>query len=69
MIIDKVVGDGHLTLLYNVGLSECNKVNKGVKIFSVFLVSAILRKTVYRKNSKIWDASNNCHNCPKNSKV
>ena len=23
----------------------------------------------YRKNSKIWDASNNCHNCPKNSQV
>ena len=20
----------------------------------------------YRKNSKIWDTSNNCHNCPKN---
>ena len=24
---------------------------------------------MYRKNSKIWDTSNNCHNCPKNSKV
>ena len=24
---------------------------------------------VYRKNSKIWDTSNNCHNCPKNRKV
>ena len=23
----------------------------------------------YYKNSKIWDASNNCHNCPKNRKV
>ena len=23
----------------------------------------------YRKNSKIWDTSNNCHNCPKNRKV
>ena len=23
----------------------------------------------YRKNSKIWDTSNNCHNCPKNKKV
>ena len=22
----------------------------------------------YRKNSKIWDTSNNCHNCPKNRK-
>ena len=21
------------------------------------------------KNSKIWDTSNNCHNCPKNRKV
>ena len=24
---------------------------------------------MYRKNSKIWDNSNNCHNCPKNRKV
>ena len=23
----------------------------------------------YRQNSKIWDTSNNCHNCPKNRKV
>ena len=23
----------------------------------------------YRKNSKIWDTSNNYHNCPKNRKV
>ena len=23
----------------------------------------------YRKNSKIWETSNNCHNCPKNRKV
>ena len=24
---------------------------------------------VYRKNSKSWDTSNNCHNCPKIGKV
>ena len=24
---------------------------------------------MYCKNSKIWDTSNNCHNCPKNRKV
>ena len=24
---------------------------------------------IYSKNSKIWDTSNNCHNCPKNRKV
>ena len=23
----------------------------------------------YRKNSKIWDTSNNCHHCSKNRKV
>ena len=22
-------------------------------------------KCLYRKHSKIWDTSNNCHNCPK----
>ena len=26
-------------------------------------------KPVYRKNSKSWDTSNNCHNCPKIGKV
>ena len=26
-------------------------------------------KGKYRKNSKIWDTSNNCHNCLKNRKV
>ena len=26
-------------------------------------------KKKYRKNSKIWDTSNNFHNCPKNRKV
>ena len=29
----------------------------------------ILHWPAYRKNSKIWDTSNNCHNCPKNRKV
>ena len=24
---------------------------------------------IYRKNSKIWDTSNDCHNSPKNRKV
>ena len=23
------------------------------------------KKSTYRKNSKIWDTLNNCHNCPK----
>ena len=26
-------------------------------------------RSKYPKNSKIWDTSNNCHNCPKNKKV
>ena len=30
---------------------------------------ASVARTGYRKNSKIWDTSNNCHNCPKNRKV
>ena len=34
------------------------------------LVNNIYKKRLkYRKNSKIWDTSNNCHNCPKNRKV
>ena len=41
----------------------------------VVLMLAILPWSIYsedihyRKNSKIWDTSNNCHNCPKNRKV
>ena len=38
-----------------------------VPIHSVKYV--LIRKEIYRKNSKIWDTSNNCHNCPKNRKV
>ena len=33
------------------------------------IVNEILKFLTYRKNSKIWDTSNNCHNCPKNRKV
>ena len=33
------------------------------------LLSATVRSCMYHKNSKIWDTSNNCHNCPKNGKV
>ena len=29
----------------------------------------LFTNTNYRKNSKIWDTSNKCHNCPKNRKV
>ena len=35
--------------------------------FLSIIYASKLRK--YRKNSKIWDTSNNCHNCPKNWKV
>ena len=39
------------------GFSVCNKVR------------VLCMKWGYRENSKIWDTSNNCHNCPKNRKV
>ena len=29
----------------------------------------VLKISKYRKNSKIWDTSNNCHDCPKNWKI
>ena len=29
----------------------------------------LIHQKFYRKNSKIWDTSNNCHKCPKNRKV
>ena len=36
----------------------------------IFAQSCVSKKIdFYRKNSKIWDTSNNCHNCPKNRKV
>ena len=38
--------------------TNSKKVNKGSD-----------KSEYYRKNSKIWDTPNNCHNCPKNRKV
>ena len=38
----------------------------------MYIQQMILQHTLpyeYRKNSKIWDTSNNCHNCPKIGKV
>ena len=35
----------------------------------ILLCVKILLAECYRKNSKIWDTSNNCHNCLKNRKV
>ena len=31
--------------------------------------SEVMQFSKYCKNSKIWDTSNNCHNCPKIDKV
>ena len=51
------------------------KVNK-VKVSSAASLLGCLRvkqipfyELSYRKNSKIWDTSNNCHDCPKIGKV
>ena len=46
------------------GLHTCE-----VKINAVLLYGHVGKIWRYRKNSKIWDTSNNCHNCPKNRKV
>ena len=37
--------------------------------FCLYLEMYVMMPAEYRKNSKIWDTSNNCHNCPKNRKV
>ena len=56
-------------------LSECNRMHT---ILAFLCVKGLTKPidgwttcdfTFYRKNSKIWDTSNNCHNCPKNRKV
>ena len=33
------------------------------------LESVLIIITMYRKNSKIWDITNSCHNCPRNRKI
>ena len=42
-------------------------------IYNIFLILIFdnynMLNVQYRKNSKIWDTSNNCHNCPKIGKV
>ena len=54
----------HPTPLPFTNLNVLNKLRmKGLVGFRVFMLEG------YRKNSKIWDTSNNCHNCPKNRKV
>ena len=40
-----------------------------VTVKLIVRMTKINTNTGYRKNSKIWDTSNNCHNCPKNRKV
>ena len=41
----------------------------GLKMTVPFVNTAVIPNFTYRKNSKIWDTSNNCHNCPENRKV
>ena len=38
-------------------------------IFHIMSLNTEISFGLYRKNYKIWDTSNNCHNCPKNRKV
>ena len=39
---------------------------KAIALPSAWAFVAVTVKVLcYRKNSKIWDTSNNCHNCPK----
>ena len=46
--------------------SQINQANASIESC---ICCKIHRITGYRKNSKIWDTSNNCHNCPKTRKV
>ena len=53
-------------------ISDIMSTNKMLSImFPLFLFDVQIYKlwNEYRKSSKIWDTSNNCHNCPKNRKV
>ena len=49
-------------------IKRCLNLTK-IHVYCTILKWAILWVLYYRKNSKIWDTSNNCHNCPKNRKV
>ena len=59
-----------VTLLFNKPCSKMEMIGFMKKLFLLdpSFVSAYLF-LLYCKNSKIWDTSNNCHNCPKNRKV
>ena len=50
-------------------ISHCGKLYVCVFIGHTAPDRRIFLYWSYRKNSKIWDTSNNCHNCPKNRKV
>ena len=49
----------------NFRIGEC----VGIDQTTVVYWALYYKKRTYRKNSKIWDTSNNCHNCPKNREV
>ena len=44
-------------------------ISQDVRTFNVSKLCQLSLFQLYRKSSKIWDTSNNCHNRPKNRKV
>ena len=62
VITDTLMSSNFLNTLYT---DKCT-IRETVE---VSLMSSSLNNSTYRKNSKIWDTSNNCHNCPKIGKV
>ena len=54
---------------FRVGAVEGRLIFFVLSVITLFYISLSLGDGEYRKNSKIWDTSNNCHNCPKNRKV
>ena len=61
--------------VYNIyGMYCCMNISakgkyKGTVVLSIISLTKLLVEDGYRENSKIWDTSNNCHNCTKNRKV
>ena len=66
----KITGGFSYLLMYLMDFYQTGVPSQRSDEVLVALISFLSsQENSYRKNSKIWDTSNNCHNCPKNRKV
>ena len=66
---ESLIGIGLTRYLNNVCICNISHATDRKRGIAIFFSQQWHKYLDYRKNSKIWDTSNNCHNCPKNRNV